>query len=154
MTAKVEWVDAGHPFFGVTLRRRGQTWNDEAASDTIPSDVAVVLAADDPAILFGSAAAVRSALTRALRLLDEHDAEIALAKGAEPCPDAVDGVHDWRLAEDGYGRTWHTTVHPDGRITAVFNGSADWTEGGEGTYIECGRCPAQLDYDPELIDYQ
>lgn len=49
--------------------------------------------------------------------------------------------HAWTLTEDNYQRGWST--HIDGTtITAVSDGSMDWSENGDGTYLECSRCSA------------
>jgi hypothetical protein len=49
--------------------------------------------------------------------------------------------HDWQLTEDGYSRTWRTKMHQDSKvIEASFNGSSDFSEQGEGEYLECLKC--------------
>lgn len=49
--------------------------------------------------------------------------------------------HDWELKEDGYTRRWSTTIDEDTKtVTAVYTGSEDWSEDGDGVHLECLGC--------------
>lgn len=59
-----------------------------------------------------------------------------------PCTST--GGHDWRLTEDGYTRWWTTQI--DGAmITASFDGSGDFSDTGDGEYLECQNCGCSTD---------
>ena len=49
--------------------------------------------------------------------------------------------HDWELTEDGYSRRWSTTIDEDAKtVTAVYTGSEDWSDDGDGEYLRCLAC--------------
>jgi hypothetical protein len=55
--------------------------------------------------------------------------------GMEPCD------HTWRLTESGYVRTWSTAIDDDGTIVAIYAGSEDWSDDGDGDmYLQCWHC--------------
>lgn len=76
MSTHVEWIDATHPFFDVTLRRRGEPWDGESESedDAIPTEVGLVLADDDAVVLCGTPADLVRVLTRAINEIAAHNA--------------------------------------------------------------------------------
>lgn len=54
--------------------------------------------------------------------------------------------HTWKLAEDGYTRTWSTEILDDGTIVAGYGGSEDWSDDGDGKlYLECSFCLERRD---------
>lgn len=64
-------------------------------------------------------------------------------------PPEVPCTHVWELAEDGYQRTWSTTIHENGVIEAVFTGGADFSAEGDGeVYLQCCFCLARRDLTP------
>lgn len=81
----------------------------------------------------------RADLIDALAALRDH----AGAPPEVPC------AHVWELAEDGYQRTWSTTIHENGVIEAVFSGGADFSAEGDGeVYLQCCFCLARRDLTP------
>ena len=156
MSMHVEWIGAGHPFLSVSLALRGKRWDGRESDewgddeDSIPCDVGITVAGDDAVVLAGSAAEVRAVLESALGLLDEHDASLAREQGEKPCEGR--GDHAWTLTEVGYERTWRTAVHPDGTVTATFDGHGDWSDQGDGDeHLRCDRCSARRE--PASIDW-
>ncbi|WP_051027430.1 hypothetical protein [Cellulosimicrobium cellulans] len=161
MSTRVEWIDASHPFLGVTLVEEGERWDGEPASEcdgdgqVIDTELGIVFGSDDAVILTGTATGVRKVLADALALLDEHDDAAALALGDAPCPGHRDGRHRWTLTETGYDRTWRTTLHLGGLVTAVFNGASDWSETGAGDdHLRCDLCPARRAVDHDRINWR
>lgn len=76
--------------------------------------------------------------------------------GGEPAEDPHPGQdHDWQLTEDGYSRTWSTTIHEDGSIDAVYNGTDDWGDEGDGNeYLSCRICQARMEIENlSMINY-
>ncbi|WP_086150516.1 hypothetical protein [Cellulosimicrobium sp. KWT-B] len=150
MSTHVEWIEAGHFSLGLTLVEQGQRWDGEPTDGDgdddhldVSDELGTVFGSDDVVILTGTATDVRNALGDALALLDERDDTAAQALGDEPCPGHRDGHHRWTLTETGYERTWRTTVHLGGRVTAVYNGTSDWSETGAGDdHLRCDLCPA------------
>jgi hypothetical protein len=65
-------------------------------------------------------------------------------------------THTWQLQEDGYSRTWHTTIDQDTKtVTAHYGGSEDWSDEGDGNMrlvCHCGET-TEVPADWE-IDYQ
>lgn len=63
-----------------------------------------------------------------------------------------DVVHQWRLEEPGYVRTWTTTVDTDDqRIVAVDAGHSD---DGDGVELVCTQCGTRVDVPDEWrIDF-
>ncbi|QZE10982.1 hypothetical protein SEA_AGAPE74_83 [Mycobacterium phage Agape74] len=64
--------------------------------------------------------------------------------------------HDWSLTEEGYVRTWSTEVDPETKtIRAYWGGSEDFSDDGDGEYLQCISCGAKQDV-PEgwEIDYR
>ena len=161
MSTHVERIEAGHFSLGLTLVERGQRWDGEPTDGdgdddhlVVSDELGIVFGSDDVVILTGTATDVRKALGDALALLDERDEAAAQALGDAPCPGHHDGRHRWTLTETGYERTWRTTVHLGGRVTAVFNGTSDWSETGAGDdHLRCDLCPARREVDRDRINW-
>lgn len=84
-----EWIDAGHPFGGVSLALRGEAWHGQSEEgddvdpdDAVPGEVGIVFSADESVVLTGTAAQVRRRLERALELVRMHEAGAERADSA------------------------------------------------------------------------
>lgn len=70
--------------------------------------------------------------------------------------DSCMGHHSWTLAEEGYLRTWLTTIDPDaGTIRAAYGGSSDFSDDGDGRmFLLCMACMVECTVpDGVEIDY-
>jgi hypothetical protein len=174
MSVRVEWYEVGT---GVpVLRVKGQHWNPDAdeeeftevapgvvetadPDDEVPTEVALVFSGNEAGVLLGTLSELRSWVSEASRALNQHEQAQREALATAPCQGSEDGKHEWVLVEDGYGRSWHTTLSTDqdGTITgirALFSGSEDFTPEGEGEYLLCDGCRARMDVPDDVdVDY-
>jgi hypothetical protein len=90
----------------------------------------------DPGQLEGWLTAVKADLAEPLRKFrNKQAAQTRKDAGLPKCK------HTWMLTEDGYGRCWSTTVDKKAKvIRAFFDGTSDFTENGEGEYLQCTEC--------------
>jgi hypothetical protein len=49
---------------------------------------------------------------------------------------------DWSLVEDGYQRSWYTSIDDEAKVIhAGYHGASDWSDDGDSTYyLQCGVC--------------
>lgn len=73
----------------------------------------------------------------------------------QDCLGRGDGSHQWVLTEDGYYRTWGTSFNEkEGTISAESNGWEDFSDEGDGAYLNCGWCGSDLRVPNEIdIDF-
>lgn len=96
----------------------------------------------DGALVYGTPEELQAWLTAAIEELAEplrkyRNAQIKAERkeaGEGKCP------HSWMLVEDGYSRSWGTTIFDDGTIVAYSGGSGDYSEQGDGEYLICTNC--------------
>ncbi len=74
-------------------------------------------------------------------------------KESTAMPEETDHEHDWQLTEGGYFRSWTTVIDDDGTIHAYYGGADDWSENGDGCYLECLQCTARREVDESEIDW-
>lgn len=179
MSVRVEWYQvAGYGGLRApVLRVEGEHWNPEAdeteftevapgvfepddPEDGVPWEVALTFSGDEVGVLGGTLDELRAWINAADQALAEHEDARAGALAKAPCKGWSVGEHQWQLMEDGYLRTWVTTVETDedGTITgirAAFSGTESFSESGDGyDFLQCQVCQARMAVPDDVdVDY-
>ena len=175
MSVRVEFYDVGGHL--PVLRVKGEHWNPDAdeeqftqvapgvvepadPDDEVPTDVALTFSGNEAGVLMGTVTELREWVNAADLALAEHEEALAEALGTKPCPSSGTRAHSWELTEDGYLRTWITTLETDedGTITginAAFSGTESFSESGDGhEFLQCMHCPARRAIPDDVdVDY-
>lgn len=142
MANNIEW---GHANYGGALLTPADVEDLTQDEDETAGDWALEIGSDGAMLLYGKLEEIQAWLQRAQDsvaepLRKEQNKAIKAWRKEAGLPKCE---HDWVLTEEGYARTWVTTIREDGAIDAHFTGTEDWSDDGDGRYwLHCRQCEA------------